>query len=89
MTHVRKKRSGLITLTAFLLFSCVIVALCPLFLQNYLIFSPEGVRFEFGTKQTTQSLNVVVSDKNKTGTDLFAPVAAPAVLIEDAVLPPR
>ena len=87
MTNVKKKRSGLITLTVLLLLACVILALCLLFVQNYLIFTADGIRFDFAPKQTTHPLNVVVSDKNEKN-DQFLPKAVPTVLIEDALLPP-
>ena len=84
MVHVRKKRSGLITLAILLLLVGAIVASCLLFVQNFLIFTADGIRLDFGTEQPTRSLNVVVSDKSA-----FLPEAVPMVLIEETNFPPR
>ena len=88
MFGVRKKRTGMITLTVFLLFACAIIVMCLLFLQNYLIVTPDGVRLDFSARLPSRSLNVVVSDKAEV-TEGFAPTVVPMVLIEDAELPPQ
>jgi len=83
---VRRKRSGVITLIVFLLLAAVVLFCCLMFIQNYIIFTADGIRFDFSQQQTTKPLDVVVNE-NRTE-ELFAPIAAPTVSIEKTELPP-
>ncbi len=89
MTHttgMRKKRVGWITLVIFLVLAAIIVGLCLLFLQNYVIFTDEGIRLDFSQPTVTRPLDVVLG--GKPSSEIFSPTVSPRVLIEDAVLPP-
>ena len=81
--QLRKKKTVSVTLLVFLLLVCVILVCCVLFLLNHVVFTSDGIRFDFAPPRPMQSLDVVQMGKPE-----FTPMSAPSVHIEDAMLPP-
>ena len=81
--EVRQKNKGRVTLVIFLAMAAGILLCCFLFIQNYLVFTPDGVRLDlFGS--TSDPVESVDTETEAA----FSPKSEPKVDIEDTQLPP-
>lgn len=87
---VVKKRSAVVVSIVLLLLAAAIIVCSLMFISNYLIFTSDGIRFDFSGSQpiTTKALHVVVQQESPT-METFLPTAVPSVHIEDTALPPK